>query len=683
MRRAVAWPQQSFCRSVIRMTERHDRYLYAAVGIGMCLGAFLMAPLRAAGRTIFDFDEKAAVSASQPTTCADGAATAPVQPIPSAAARQQSQKMIEEMFGKELADRHSAARRMLTQHLLDEATKTADVPTDQFVLLIGARQAAEETPDLGLCFKAIDMLSGRFGMDSRKMKIESALRMPVASDSVAATVDNCRTAESLLEQLLADYDLDNAVRLAALLTSPSQADPALGALVRKLAKKAEIFRTEHDKVAKELEKLRGVPDDPSANLAVGQYLCFYTGAWTRGLPMLAKGFDPKLKALAASDLAAQNGGEKVLEIGDQWWEMADSQTEIPQSMMRQHAAALYQSGIDRATGLRREILAKRIADASLAGGCGNAGTTTAKVVVLDAGDAPAARAAVKAFLKALLANELPKARAMAIEAGGDNGVLELIAHDVLVLDAYLDALTQHFGVQAGPNWLRSAVDSVEEARVTFSKDRQLAMVDNFKGHMEIQALLVRRIGGKWMVDISDWNARSAISCHPAYTAARTAAYKQLTADIASGKVSGYFNIPQMERRIGDDLAKQFGNESTQSFHELGVHSEAWFYGRWAVRVYPRNIDPARASGADIIEGTLMVDAHGSSMGGPAKIADHFSKTNLLLGHLDGSGARLAMSSGTSGRNWTFEPQPALDRIIGTATLNDGIEWVAEGIRMGR
>ncbi|MBI3877243.1 MAG: hypothetical protein HY300_15015, partial [Verrucomicrobia bacterium] len=40
------------------------------------------------------------------------------------------------------------------------------------------------------------------------------------------------------------------------------------------------------------------PDDPGANLAVGQFLCFVKGDWESGLPLLAKSDDNVLKTLA-------------------------------------------------------------------------------------------------------------------------------------------------------------------------------------------------------------------------------------------------------------------------------------------------------------------------------------------------------------------------------------------------
>ena len=51
-----------------------------------------------------------------------------------------------------------------------------------------------------------------------------------------------------------------------------------------------------EKVKASLEKLKSSPDDPDANLAAGRFYCLTRGDFARGLPMLAKGSDPALKA---------------------------------------------------------------------------------------------------------------------------------------------------------------------------------------------------------------------------------------------------------------------------------------------------------------------------------------------------------------------------------------------------
>jgi len=73
-----------------------------------------------------------------------------------------------------------------------------------------------------------------------------------------------------------------------------------------------------DAVKKAEAKLAEKPDDPDANSTVGKYLALDKGDFENGLPLLTKGSDKTLSALAQKDLGgAKNTLEKVV-LGDDW-----------------------------------------------------------------------------------------------------------------------------------------------------------------------------------------------------------------------------------------------------------------------------------------------------------------------------------------------------------------------------
>ena len=51
------------------------------------------------------------------------------------------------------------------------------------------------------------------------------------------------------------------------------ADPGLNTVVKKQATRVEVLPAARARITKDLEKLRVSPADPSANLAVGKFLC--------------------------------------------------------------------------------------------------------------------------------------------------------------------------------------------------------------------------------------------------------------------------------------------------------------------------------------------------------------------------------------------------------------------------
>jgi hypothetical protein len=70
-------------------------------------------------------------------------------------------------------------------------------------------------------------------------------------------------------------------------------------------------------------------------LLVGKYRCFVKSDWENGLLMLALGSDPKLKALAESELAEK---PDTLELGHAWWGYSEAAEGKAQSAARVRAA---------------------------------------------------------------------------------------------------------------------------------------------------------------------------------------------------------------------------------------------------------------------------------------------------------------------------------------------------------
>jgi hypothetical protein len=95
----------------------------------------------------------------------------------------------------------------------------------------------------------------------------------------------------------------------------------LAALIK--TRKAEVqgYKKDYEAVAAAKAKLKDAPDDPEANLTVGQYLCYFHGRWDEGLPMLAKGSDPVLQDLAKKDLGQPDQPTAQAAIGDDWYKL--------------------------------------------------------------------------------------------------------------------------------------------------------------------------------------------------------------------------------------------------------------------------------------------------------------------------------------------------------------------------
>ena len=121
----------------------------------------------------------------------------------------------------------------------------------------------------------------------------------------------------------------------------------------------------------EAEKVLGErPDDPQANLTAGRYLCLVEGDFARALPMLRKGNDAMLVALAEAELTqlalAEAGVTRPTEIvdmvalGDRWWEASAEVKAADRRSFQSRAVSWYQRALPDLSGLTRVAIQRRI-----------------------------------------------------------------------------------------------------------------------------------------------------------------------------------------------------------------------------------------------------------------------------------------------------------------------------------
>jgi curved DNA-binding protein CbpA len=80
----------------------------------------------------------------------------------------------------------------------------------------------------------------------------------------------------------------------------------------------------------------------TSNLAMGRELCFVQGKWEEGLPKLAAGSDPHLKALAEADLAAPTEPVAQAQIAERWWKLAEAaESRVTKTQLQLRAAYWY------------------------------------------------------------------------------------------------------------------------------------------------------------------------------------------------------------------------------------------------------------------------------------------------------------------------------------------------------
>ncbi|MCD4727826.1 MAG: hypothetical protein K8R46_09200, partial [Pirellulales bacterium] len=102
------------------------------------------------------------------------------------------------------------------------------------------------------------------------------------------------------------------------------------------------------------------PDDAEANLTVGKWRCFTNGDWHHGLPLLAKGSDAELAALARRDFARPMAVEDQMSLADAWYAAAAKEQPSAKAGALFRCCYWYEQVLPKLSGLDQTRVRKRI-----------------------------------------------------------------------------------------------------------------------------------------------------------------------------------------------------------------------------------------------------------------------------------------------------------------------------------
>lgn len=245
--------------------------------------------------------------------------------IPGKEAQAKAEALIQELFKDDLAkaQKDPAAKARLAMTFLQEGKDTNDDPAGRYVLYRHALTLASEAGDAPTALQAIEEMALEYGLPAAQVfrtKIDALLTASKAVSTPDAYHTVMDAALVLLEDALAADDFPAA---QTLITTAENAGRKLKnvALVASIRKRGEdVSRLQKEYAAWEpyAKRLAQNPADPEANAQMGIYQALIKGNWERGLPLLAKGNDAKLKPLAALDLAEPKDSAKQAALAEQW-----------------------------------------------------------------------------------------------------------------------------------------------------------------------------------------------------------------------------------------------------------------------------------------------------------------------------------------------------------------------------
>ncbi|HOD80555.1 MAG TPA: hypothetical protein PKG77_03995 [Phycisphaerae bacterium] len=254
----------------------------------------------------------------------------------------------------------SAERTAIVQKLLQSGADPAKDPAERYVVLEAVMEIAAKTGDAELLLQTAQTLGDFFTVDPLPVKVARLQETFKAVQDRRAFIQDI---EPLIgEAVRADrYDLAVEVLDLALQASRLARDEQSARRLSVRGKDLREIQAQQAKVKGDIDALTRNPNDRDACFAVGNFLCLTKGDWDQGLPLLARGSEEVLKALAQRDLDNPTRTDKQLDLAEAWWSLASRQTALARRNVQLRAAKWYQAALPSLVGPEQTRVERRLA----------------------------------------------------------------------------------------------------------------------------------------------------------------------------------------------------------------------------------------------------------------------------------------------------------------------------------
>ena len=284
-------------------------------------------------------------------------------PVPEAAALAEAAKVAKEVYGEEYAATKTPfEKRQLARKLL---SKTGEIENDlpgRYVLLRTLCDIATQAGDVDTAFLAVEEIDHYFDVNVLDLKREVLVKSAALASTPGEHKALAEKWLALFDQAVVDDDFQTASQLGplALDECAKSGNQTFTRQVQQRIAEIEELARNYEKVKTAAALLDKAPDDPDANLIVGQYMSFTKGRWDEGLSMLALGKDPALKAIAVREVYGATTAQAQVELADQWRDLAKTQLAAAKKPMEERALFWYRKSLPALTGLMKTKAEMRI-----------------------------------------------------------------------------------------------------------------------------------------------------------------------------------------------------------------------------------------------------------------------------------------------------------------------------------
>jgi hypothetical protein len=286
-------------------------------------------------------------------------------PIPEAAKQKEAEKLVRELFKEQYSKKPLSDRKVLCRMLLDQSERSRDDPAATWVLLREAYDVAIQAGLVSSALDAVDASARLFDVEGIAMKGVALAALGKAAKTPEDFSELADASLLLTEEMVSVDQFDAAEKLAASAVTLARRAGDTALVVRASIRTKEVSEAKTLFLAMKgvLETLARNPDDPSANLEMGRFICFVKGGWDLGLRFMIKGSDAALKALADKELSAPVQLADRITLADGWYDLAEKEkSQLRRSQLQTHARSIYEVALPEATALVRARIEKRLAD---------------------------------------------------------------------------------------------------------------------------------------------------------------------------------------------------------------------------------------------------------------------------------------------------------------------------------
>jgi hypothetical protein len=286
-------------------------------------------------------------------------------PVPSKDATRAATAKVREIFSADASKAKTPeAKSKLAKELLGHARDT-EAPVEQYVLLEAARALAMEAGEVTTVMESLRMVADRFEIDLAAARVSALedLSIKAPASSLGSVADLLLEAADEQEKAV---DLSKAESLAETSLAAARRGKDRDRQKKAMERLAEI--RERRKLlnrAKPLEEgLAANPSDREAASELGRFRCFVEADWDAGLPLLTRGANSALAALAKAEAEVASNPSGRMALADNWWAYAASIKGPDAAAAEGRARLHYGMVLEGLSGLERARVVKRLESAA-------------------------------------------------------------------------------------------------------------------------------------------------------------------------------------------------------------------------------------------------------------------------------------------------------------------------------